>query len=135
MAYTFDEKIVSDLHKDARGFRPTEAFWNAWNFQNDEGKQTAWNVLLDELSETIDRERAEQAAALASFEKRINDTIALGARDVKTALKWIFEAEQFDDFDLRYGPDYVAFHFNLNYGDVRKFPIQEVINEMLSEVV
>ena len=135
MAYTFDEKIVSDLHKDARGFRPSESWWEGWIFASDDRKQAIWDSLLRELSEAMDQARAEEAAALASFEKRINDTIALGARDVKTALKWIFEAEQFDDFDLRYGPNYVAYHFNLNYNDVRKFPVQEAINEMLSEVV
>lgn len=135
MAYTFDEKIVSDLHKDARGFRPSQSWWEGWIFSSDDRKQAIWDSLLRELSETIDRERAEQAAALASFEKRINDTIALGARDVKTALKWIFEAEQFDDFDLCHGPNCVAYHFNLNYSDVCKFPVQEAINEMLAEVV
>lgn len=135
MTYTFDENLVSDLHKDARGYRPTQGFWDCWNYQDDLGKQAAWNTLLDELSQKMERERAEDAAALAAFQKRIADTIALGARDEVTALKWIFEAEEFDEFDLRYGSDYVAYHFGLSYSDVRQFPIQQAINEMLSEVV
>ena len=49
--FTYSEDMISDLHKEARGYRPTEAFWNAWNFQDEEGKQTAWNVLVDELKE------------------------------------------------------------------------------------
>lgn len=135
MAYTYDERLVSDLHKDARGFRPSQGWWEQWVLSSDQWKQQIWDGLLMELNREMERERAAEAAALVAFQKRIADTIALGARDEVTALKWIFEAEQFDDFDLRYGPDYVAYHFGLSYSDVRQFPIQQAINEMLAEVV
>lgn len=134
MAYSYDEQIVSDLHKDARGYRPSQSWWEGWIFSSDDRKQAIWDGLLNELSREMDRERAEQAAALVAFQKRITDTIALGARDEVTALKWIFEAEEFDDFDLRYGSDYVAYHFNLSYSDARLFPIHEAINRMRAEV-
>jgi hypothetical protein len=135
MTYTFDENIVSDLHKDARGYRPTQAFWNAWNFQNDEGKQTAWNVLLDELNETMKRERHAENMAMIAMHQRIQGVMLLGAKDEVQALKWIMEAEEFDDHDLRYGPSYFCFHFGLSYSAEKELPIQEAINEMLSEVV
>jgi hypothetical protein len=135
MTYTFDENIVSDLHKDARGYRPTQAFWNAWNFQNDEGKQTAWNVLLDELNETMKRERHSENMAMIAMHQRIQGTMLLGAKDEVQALKWIMEADEFDDHDLRYGPSYFCFHFGLSYSAEKELPIQEAINEMLSEVV
>lgn len=135
MAYTYDERLVSDLHKDARGYRPRELFWEEWNNSSDFDRQAIWDGLLEESRAEMERERAADAAALVAFQKRIADTIALGARDEVTALKWIFEAEQFDDFDLRYGPEYVAYHFGLSYSDVRQFPVQQAINEMLAEVV
>lgn len=132
MAYTFDENIVSDLHKDARGYRPRELFWEEWNNSSDFDRQAIWDGLLEELRADMEGARAADAAALAAFQKRIADTIALGARDEVTALKWIFEAEEFDDFDLRYGSDYVAYHFGLSYSDARQLPIQQAINEMLA---
>lgn len=132
MAYTFDENIVSDLHKDARGYRPREYFWEEWNSSSDFDRQAIWDGLLEELRADMEGARAADAAALAAFQKRIADTIALGARDEVTALKWIFEAEEFDDFDLRYGSDYVAYHFGLSYSDARQLPIQQAINEMLA---
>lgn len=135
MAYTYDERLVSDLHKDARGYRPRELFWEEWNNSSDFDRQAIWDGLLKESRAEMERERAAEAAALVAFQKRIADTIALGARDEVTALKWIFEAEEFDEFDLRYGSDYVAYHFGLSYSDVRQFPIQQTINEMLAEVV
>jgi hypothetical protein len=135
MSYTFDETIVSDLHKDARGYRPTQAFWNAWNFQNDEGKQTAWNVLLDELNETMDRERQAEARAALALTERLEKMYELGATSEVQALKWIIEAEEFDSFDLQYGADYFCYHFGLSYSAKNEFRIQEAINEMLAEVV
>ena len=48
--YTFSEELLSDLHKDARGFRPrSEWFWNNWNTSNDDGKQAIWDNLVEEL--------------------------------------------------------------------------------------
>ena len=34
MAYTFDENLVSDLHKDAYGFRPSQSFWATFAASN-----------------------------------------------------------------------------------------------------
>ena len=135
MTYTFDEKIVSDLHKDAYGFRPSAGWWDCWNFQNDEGKQAAWNTLLDDLEQSIARERRAEAEAMISLHQRIQGVMLLGAKDEVQALKWIMEAEEFDDHDLRYGPSYFCFHFGLSYSAANELPIQAAINEMLSEVV
>lgn len=133
--YTFDENIVSDLHKDARGFRPSQTWWNVWNKVSDEAKQDIWDALSEELSETMDRERLAEARAYAKLLDRILDTMKLGAEDQKTAIKWIIQAEEFDDFDLRYGASYFCFHFGLSYQVMNQLPIQEAMNEMLSEVV
>jgi hypothetical protein len=40
----FDENIVSDLHKDARGFRPTQYWWDQWTQCNDAQKQFMWDA-------------------------------------------------------------------------------------------
>jgi hypothetical protein len=48
--YTFSEELLSDLHKDARGFRPrSEWFWHDWNTSDDDGKQAIWDNLVEEL--------------------------------------------------------------------------------------
>jgi hypothetical protein len=133
--YTFDENIVSDLHKDARGFRPSQTWWSVWNQVSDDAKQDIWDALGEELSETMDREELEQARALAKLMVRILETMKLGADDQKTAIKWIMEAEEFDDNDLRYGASYFCYHFGLSYSAANELPIQEAMNEMLSEVV
>lgn len=130
MAYTFDDAIISDLHKDARGFRPREYFWAEWNNSTDPERQAIWDSLVNELKQEMDREAAEQADASARFEKLIQDTIALGAGDKANALRWIIEGEGFTDTDLCYGADYVAYHFGLAYNNIYKTAIQAVINQL-----
>ena len=133
--YTFDENIVSDLHKDARGFRPTEYFWEEWTQCGDDTRQAMWDNLCKELEETMDRERRLEAEAMIALHQRIQGTMLLGAKDEVQALKWIMEAEEFDDNDLRYGPSYFCYHFGLSYSAAKELPIQEAMNEMLYEVV
>lgn len=134
-AYTFDERIVSDLHKDARGFRPSELWWESWILATDQRKQRIWDDLCKELSEEMDRERQAEARAALALTERLEQMYELGAKSEVQALKWIMQAEEFDDYDLQYGPSYFCFHFGLPYSAEKEFPIKEVINEMLAEVV
>ena len=135
MSYTFDETIVSDLHKDARGFRPGPYFWEEWTQCGDDTRQAIWDALNQELSETMDRERQAEARAALALTERLEQMYELGATSEVQALQWIMEAEEFDDHDLRYGASYFCYHFGLSYSAANEFRIQEAMNEMLSEVV
>jgi hypothetical protein len=44
--YTFNEIEVSDLHKDAYGFRPSESFWTEWQLANNDEKQFIWDEMI-----------------------------------------------------------------------------------------
>ena len=88
--YTFDENLVSDLYKDVHGFRPTQAWWDAWNNQPDECKEGIWLSLLRELDHTMERERLQTAEALREFDQWVNDIIeCFGAKDRTQALRWM----------------------------------------------
>lgn len=95
MTYTFDENTVSDLHKDARGFRPSVAWMHAWETSTDEEKQGIWDYLCVEMKESMDRERRMEREAIKDFESDINLNIALGAGDRETALRWMTQDEEF----------------------------------------
>lgn len=133
--YTFDEQIVSDLHKDARGFRPGQSWWQMWDALSDAEKQNVWDALGEELSETMERERQAEARAALALTERLEQMYELGAKTEVQALKWIMEAEEFDDCDLQYGPSYFCYHFGLSYSAANELPIQEAMNQMLYEVV
>jgi len=83
----------------------------------------------------MDRERRLEAEAMIALHQRIQGTMLLGAKNEVQALKWIMEAEEFDDIDLRYGPSYFCYHFGLSYSAAKELPIQEAMNQMLYEVV
>lgn len=130
MTYTFDSNIVSDLHKDARGYRPREYFWAEWNNSNDFDRQAIWDGLLRELAAENARQQDAYARAEIEFHQRIQGAMLLGAEDELTAIRWILEAEQFAENDMAYGSDYVAWHFGLPYKGEFDQQIQTVIATM-----
>lgn len=48
-----DPHIVSDLHKDAYGFRPVQDFWTEWYLLNDEGKRELWDSMVEALNSDL----------------------------------------------------------------------------------
>lgn len=133
MTYTYDEQIVSDLHKDARGYRPDEYFWEEWTQCGDDTRQSMWDNLLNELAAENARQKDAYARAEIAFHQRIQGAMLLGAKDELTAIRWILEAEAFTEIDLAYGSDYMAFHFGLPYKGEFDQQIQTVINTMTKE--
>jgi hypothetical protein len=131
--YTFDEQIVSDLHKDARGYRPSEYFWEEWSQCGDDTRQSMWDNLLEELAAETARQKDAYARAEIEFHQRVQGTMLAGAKDELTAIRWILEAEQLSKFDLAYGSDYVAWHFGLPYKGEFDQQIQTVIDAMTKE--
>lgn len=100
MDYTFDEDIVSDIHKDIYGRRPSEGWWMNWNASSDAEKQEIWNDLLKDLEREVAEERARQERAVVEFELRVQVVAGIGAGSRETALKWIMEADGVADDNL-----------------------------------
>jgi len=130
MTYTFDEQIVSDLHKDAYGYRPSSYWWSSWMSSTDDEKQETWDNLLVELDRSIKEEKDRHSAAEAAFARLIQSTINYGARDEVTAIRWILQAKNLSEFDLSYGSDYVAFLFDLPYKSKYDTMIGEVCEQL-----
>jgi hypothetical protein len=113
--FTYEANLVSDLHKDARGFRPTGAFMDLFRESSDEGKQQIWDGLCRELDDELARENAEFARKTEEFESLVAACLENGAADRGTAIRWVLEGLQLDDSDLMYGGSYVCFHLGLPY--------------------
>ncbi len=127
--YTFDENIVSDLHKEARSFRPRETFWSFWNNSTDAQKQVIWDDLLAEAASEAEQEQVRKEQATKRFEHRIAETIALGAPDEETALSWLLDAEKFTLYDYQYGASYIAYHFDLPYENKWSTALERITKE------
>jgi hypothetical protein len=91
--YTYDEDCYGDLCKDAYGFRPGEASWAAWAAMTPAEKQVRWDYVISVLKGTMAEEERREAELIASFEASVTATIANGAKDRETAIRWMIDAE------------------------------------------
>jgi hypothetical protein len=135
MSYTFDADIVSDLHKEARGFRPREGFWSHWNLSTSDEKQAIWDALLREADIRFEEDKAREAAAVETFNatlELIQQTMDL---DRDAALVRYVEGLGLDKYDLMYGGSYVCFHCGLPYEMQEQFdPAVKVVLAQLETV-
>jgi hypothetical protein len=115
MTYTFDEQIVSDLYKDAHGFRPREYFWSEWNNSTDDQKQELWDGLINDLEYSIEEEKRIRAEAVDQFEAQVEYCLEMGATSRENAIRWIIESLQFDEVDLMYGGSRICYELGLPY--------------------
>ena len=112
MAYSFDDSIVSDLHKDAYGVRPTQMFWHSWDQYSADEKQAEWDWLVGKAEESARLDREREARALEVFEARVTESIQAGAEDRETAIRWILQAEGLDE---ERDPGFICYSLGLAY--------------------
>ena len=126
--YTYDERIVSDLHKDTYGFRPVSGWWTEWKDSDEDGKQAIWDMLLESLDETIAYEKRLHEAAIEAFEARVDQLVGLGAVDRLMAIRWIVDGLELTENDVLYGADYVCYCLGLPYSCAGLFT--EAVDEL-----
>lgn len=113
MSFTFDETIVSDLYKDAYGFRPRENFWQKWDTSSSEEKQEMWNDISRAVEASIEAEKAEQALAAAKFEEKIDEMMAAGATNRYVAIRWLVDSMDLGSSASDIG--YVCYELGISY--------------------
>jgi hypothetical protein len=125
--YTFDANIVSDLHKDAYGYRPREYFWAQWHGVGDQGKQEIWEELLADLSDAIQDEKRREADAIAATEKRIQDIQDMVAGATREdAIRYLD-----DVYDTRGDINFLEYHLGVPYG----YLCGRIMGELLKPMV
>jgi len=102
---------MSDLAKAAYGTRSACPDTDGLSFQE---VSALYDSMLVDLEHTEMHEQAYQAECVERFEKSVADTIAMGAGDRETAVRWLREAEQ--DEDSMLNNDYFEYDHNLPNG-------------------
>lgn len=95
LKYTYDSNIVSDLHKEAFGFRPSQDFWVEWNEAQPDERQYIWDHLLTASEYARDIEEQKQKNAIELFEKRVENLLhagTAGAQDRAGAIRLLMYA-------------------------------------------
>ena len=103
--------LISDLHKDAYGFRPTH--YSLWMSKEDFDVEIG--NLVDESNRAYQRQQEEQDHAVVAFEVKVEEIINSGAKDRNTAIRWLMDA---DDVDGDEG--FFEYHYNLPYGYLKE---------------
>jgi len=128
--FTFDYDLYSDLHKDAYGFRPHGSrFYD--EDTTDADRQWLWDMAIKDLDAAIIEEEARQQEAIASFEKSITDSIAMGAADRATAIKWQIQA---GGYEHEYDAGYICYCLGLPYHKGYEEEFLPFINKEFEEV-
>ena len=95
--FTFDSQIVSDLHKDAFGYRPSSDWLNNWNnIMSDEERQVEWDYLCKALEQTIEEDRIREQYDLEMFEHQLKVSMDAHKISEETALRWMTQVERFE---------------------------------------
>lgn len=92
MSREFD--LISDLHKDARGFRPSQAFLENFNSLPPSHQEAVWKQLQLELEWAEENARSYETRQLADFKAMLQKCIDCGAGDFATALRWAMDDEE-----------------------------------------
>ena len=123
--YTFCENTISDLHKDAWGYRPSQGFWVRWEASNDDAKQKIWNDLIDDMVKNDEEEAKIKAENASKLAKRIKEACKLGASNYRTAIRWILQADELKQDDYYEGGQ-LAWEYNLAYRHKKLFQLARI---------
>lgn len=111
-----DEQTFYEMHREVYSYRPDYSWIKS--LSND-----ALAVEIQRCAEAGKRQELDEAEreaiTIAEFETSVTETIALGAADRETALRWLADSEEFECFNLntlRYDWERFEYMRNLPYG-------------------
>jgi len=105
----FSDTSLSDMFKDAEGFRPRhyKEFWTPSELEEE------YSHLQARIEESMATDALRHKYALENFNVLIEETIALGAGNRETAIRWLMDAE---NVDTSYRQDVEHFFWNQGIG-------------------
>ena len=117
---------ISDLYKDVNGVRPRFYNFHEWS---DNELEAFTDKLIAQLKENEELEHLQEEADVKRFQDQVQKTIELGAGNRKTALKWLFSSEEYDQGE--YVTDWDVDGFLYNQGIIHSDFGKEVKKELL----
>lgn len=114
--YTFCEDSISDLYKDAFGFRPDAYWWTQWDQFTDEQKQEEWNYLCKVLDDSIALQEVNYNSCIARLEERITKLQECGARNRAMAIRWLDDA-----YETHGDISFLEWHLGVPYGYLKGY--------------
>lgn len=107
---TFDRDILSDLHKDAYGYRPGAAYFQDWACWTNEERQVDWDRMVQMVADNEKWRGESESAALLRWNQHIDtqrDSLGISRA---TALRWDMQAMEAEG-----DPGYYCYLWGLSY--------------------
>lgn len=119
MTTTNSFELISDLHKDARGCRPSSDWFDHFESLPEAEKQRVWDDLCDELAEedrAMQARQARQAKAITRLADRIAQIRAtVAGATVRDAIRYLHDAHDTGSDD-----GYLEYTLGVPYGHLAK---------------
>lgn len=106
----FSVDIFSDLYKEANGFRPRFPLGDYTAEQLDD----LWVRTCKDAERRADEDETREYESEIEFDAKLNGLIEFGAKDRKTAFRWILQSYDKAQLDF-YGMECVIFDYGLPY--------------------
>jgi hypothetical protein len=116
MSYTYEDNIISDLHKNAYGFRPSQRFFDDWAEYTPTEKQEVWDSLVSTMEYNQKEEARIEAANLVAFRKHVAATMKFCDCNWKKAVEFLADAEG-EDIDNDQAFDYFLWCQGIGFED------------------
>jgi len=113
--YTYDVGSFSDLHKDARGFRPSEGFWQWVNNATPDELQEKWDSLTEELNQAIAEEKAMEERCLVLFKEDLARMSAAYSISIPEAIDIMHQIN-----GTRGDNEFLDYQYGVAYGTIAK---------------
>lgn len=113
--YTYDVDSFSDLHKDARGFRPSEGFWQWVNNATPDELQEKWDSLTEELNQAIAEEKAMEERCLVLFKEDLARMSAANSISIPEAIAIMHQIN-----GTRGDNEFLDYQYGIAYGTIAK---------------
>ena len=117
--FSFDDNLYSDLHKDARGYRPRGDHYQLT--ATDAEKQVLWDNLLSEMDDENARYEAKEIANIASHRSYLNSGDELGMSPAA-----MLRADMFS-YDVDGDVSYYLWH-----SDIQPFQYKQELEALLA---
>lgn len=115
-----NDRCLSDMHKDAFGFRPGPEQYRRWATMTDEQLDAEEAYLQEAIGIAIREEAEAEAGAAVAFEAHIAKLMADHKIDRATAIRWDIESCDLTDDVKIYGMDSYCYEHGLAYGYFKK---------------
>jgi len=117
--------IMSDMHKDAYGFRPRHINYSVFTDAELIAECDRYQVAIHE---SLECEAKQLIADSLAWDELIKKTIELGANDYKTALRWIVDGA--NDWDA----EAIVWSYGILFSDKGRALVKE-IHEVCNDIL